>query len=168
MDTIANVNWLTSWSDFSIQCPKGFAKMATMDWTFINKMVLVASQAINFQWFCPNLMVWNKPRWSNSPFWLKKMLNFPKIKNTNPSNLVLPHNPITLLFINHSKKCFVVVSTLMPFIIHPMVFTTYSSPKEKKKKENYGWHPLRQPQHPSWCPLSSTCCPYPSYIMWPF
>jgi hypothetical protein len=81
--------------------------MATMDWIFINKMALVASQAINCQRFWPNLMVWNKPRWSNGPFWFKKMLNFPKIKNINPSNLVvLPHNHVILVVHQSFKKMF--------------------------------------------------------------
>jgi hypothetical protein len=104
MDVVVHANRLASWSYSSIQWPKGFTKVVTIDWTFINIMVHVTkgftkvvtnnwtfinimvhvtSLVINCWWFQPNRMVWNKllSGWM-APFWFEKMLNFaPKKKH---------------------------------------------------------------------------------------
>jgi hypothetical protein len=69
-------NWSVSRLDSGIQWPNCFAKVATRDLPFINKVTPATSKVIDCLWFQPNLMVWNKPRWWNRPILARKYAEF--------------------------------------------------------------------------------------------
>jgi hypothetical protein len=50
--------------------------------TFNNKVTPVTSKVVNCRRFQPNLMVWNKPRWSNHPIFARKNAKLCQNKKT--------------------------------------------------------------------------------------